>query len=86
MGALLMPEDLDAGVVAIEEEAMDALAEARRFMCPRCRRRSVVSYQYHQALWPKLGLTPSPCRDAYYGHLYMRQKKAAARRREAEAL
>jgi hypothetical protein len=61
---------LDTAVDSIE--AAEETVDARRFMCPRCRRRSVVSYAYHCALWPRLGLTPMPCRDAYYGHLIVR--------------
>lgn len=57
----------EEAMASIEEET--ELAGVQRFMCPRCRRRSVVSYDYHCALWPRLGLTPIACRDAYYGHL-----------------
>ena len=72
MGALLWPSEdaLNAAVASIEEKD-EAAGGARRFVCPRCRRRSVVSYAYHRALWPRLGLTPIPSRDAYYGHLFV---------------
>jgi hypothetical protein len=61
---------LDAAVALIEDADDDPPSSVvRRLMCPRCRRRSVVSYAYHSALWPQLGLTPMSCRDAYYGHL-----------------
>ena len=79
MGAMLWREGatdaaLDASLREIEEAPE---ADARRFMCPRCRRRSVVSYAYHRALWPQLGLTPTPCRDAYYGHLWIAFSEAS---------
>ena len=60
---------LDAAVALIEDADEASSSSVRRLMCPRCRRRSVVSYAYHSALWPRLGLTPISCRDAYYGHL-----------------
>ena len=85
-GALIFgnTQRMECALRAMEEEET-ATAHGTIFVCVRCRRRTAVAYEYHVAMWPKLGLAVFPSPDAYYGRLVMlaRNRMEKIKRRAA---
>jgi hypothetical protein len=80
---------LETALLEMEETLRNTHPHGLVFTCIKCRRPSTVSFAYHQAVWPQLGLAAAKQPDIYYGWVIaiaraMEKKKDPSPKREVE--